>query len=166
MKKILFALLLTLTVFTFSFFAQTVETVPPENLRPEEKRVEVTQKFVDDAAKAFDLIAANRTALEKYANDEKNSLIEREQARILIKGYDELLAIKDRTISAVEKLTALYERAVALQERILDRYEKYFEEIDRRGRNKNSLWKQIKQVFTVVGIVIGIRRAGEFISGK
>lgn len=165
MKKLIlfalvnFAFLLTLSN---SASAQIVEPAASDRDKP----VVTTQGFIDDATKAFDLVREYRDALAKAESADKLSIVERQSAQALLKGFNELLAIKDKTIATIEQLSAIYEKVLALQNTIIERLQKIIEvEENRKSRGGflRDLWKGAKQVFTILLTVITVKKVADIV---
>lgn len=158
MNKILFSIIL-LFAFSICCYCQNIEPV-----KQPEKPVVVSQDFVDDATKAFDLVTKYRDALAKAVVSERSmSDQERKNAQIVIQGLTDLVAIKDKTIGAVEQLQAIYEKILALQSSFIDRMQKMLE-IEQNSKRKNSFWQKVKEVFAVIVTIVTIKKVADVIN--
>lgn len=149
--NLLFIFVLPILACYHTSVAQTVEP------KGEDKTVTVSQQFVDDAAKAFDLVFEQREALRARAATQQLTKEEREAADKLLVALDKLLDVKDRTIAAVEKLAALYEKAVTVLTVIVERMEKLVQ-IAETKKEKPSLWQTFKNILTAVVVIISLRK--------
>lgn len=116
-------------------------------------QVTVSQQFVDDATRAFNLVIEQRDALEKFKLERAKTDIERASADALIKGMNEFVALKDRQIGQYELLVKMQQSIIAFQAEIIERLEKML-------KKPKSLFDKIlrtleRVVLVVGGIVIG-----------
>lgn len=114
MKPIAVALLLH--IFLLTTFTQTPSPTPPD--------VVVHQSYIDEATDAFKEVKALRDLVMKYETSERLSIVERAAADATIKGLNDLLAIKDRTIDQYEKLVKGLQQIIDFQYMIIDRLQK------------------------------------------
>lgn len=137
------SIVLIVLAFCFVTNAQTVTPTP-------EKTVEVTESFVQDANRAFDLIVAQREALAKYAAERTLTIAERDAANGLVKSMDELILIKDRQVAAQEKLNQIYAQMIEIQGKIITQLE------NRLNRPKGFYQKFLDNLKVVIEIAVGI----------
>lgn len=111
--------------------------------------VEVTQDFVDSANKAFKLVREQREALQKFKDERKATMAERQAATTLIAGLDKLVEIHKATIEAAEKLNELYVSFIETQQKFIDRLIELAKEKQRTGF-LGKLWNGFKTVVTAI----------------
>lgn len=114
------------------------------------QKVEVTQEFINDATRAFDLVVEQRKAIDEFLKERAKTDAERVNAQILIKGFDELIAIKDKSISALEKLNVIYEKVIQMQFDIIEKLEK------RLMKPRSFFQKFLQGLKEVALIVVGV----------
>jgi hypothetical protein len=73
-------------------------------------KVLVDKSFLADSAKCFDEAVLCRDAVEKFKVERSRTEAERIAADTLIKALNELVAVKDRIISAQNELILFYEK--------------------------------------------------------
>lgn len=119
----------------------------------QEKTVVVTQSFLDDATRAFNLVVEQRDALAKYAAERLTADAERRNAQMLIQALDELIAIKDKTLSAKDDLIKIHSQAIEIQSKIIEKLEK---QLNRPQSSFAKFTKVLKEVLILTsGIFIG-----------
>lgn len=118
-----------------------------------QEKICVEQTFIDSATKAFEMVVSQREVINKFLEERAKSDAEKQVAGTLIKSLDELLAIKDKTIAAYEKMMLIYENVIKMQFSIIEQLEK------RLLKPKSFLDKFLKAVKDIVvfaaGVVIG-----------
>lgn len=122
------------------------------------QKIECSQQFIDDANKAFALVIEQRDALAKFANERRASEIERAAADALIKGMNELIAIKDRTISQYELLSQFQQSVIKFQAEIIERLEKQL-------KKPKSLFDKILRTLERLAIFVGGAIVGRGLTG-
>lgn len=116
-------------------------------------KVEVSQSFLDDCTKAFKLVVEQRDALEKFKIERAKTDQERASADALIKGLNEFILLKDRTIGQYELLIKFQNQIIDFQKAIIDNLQKQL-------LKPKSLFQKIigimeKVVVLLAGIAIG-----------
>lgn len=109
----------------------------------------VPQDFIDDAAKAFELVIAQREALQKFKNERAATDAERKAVDILIAGLDKVLAIYDKTLDAADKLRLMYKSFIETQNKFIDAL---LELVKAKQKTSflGSLWNSFKDFFKIV----------------
>lgn len=115
MRHLLLQMILII-LLSFIAFGQT-PTPTPDRSRP----VTVDQGFVDDATKAFELVAAQKETIQKFINERGRTEAERQAGEALIKGLNDFLALKDRMISQYELLVNRLQTIVDFQFKIIEK---------------------------------------------
>ena len=100
-------------------------------------------------AAAAELIEA-RKVITDFQKERAASVAEREAASVLIKGLNDLIAVKDRIEVEREKMTALYERVIQMQQGIIDRLEQ------RLAKPKSGFSKFLDALKAVGYILAGV----------
>lgn len=141
MKNILLALTFSLTfALTFSGDVRAQD----------EPKVCISQEAANKCVTvAAELIEARKVIADFQRLDAK-SVAEREAAGVLIKGLNDLIAVKDRIETEREKMMALYERVIAMQQGIIDQLEK------RLNRPKSGFSKFLDVLKAVGYILAGV----------
>lgn len=111
-------------------------------------QVTVSQQFLDDANKAFALVIEQRDALAKFTAERKATDAERAAADALIKGMNELLAVKDRTISQYELLSQFQQKVIQFQFEVIEKLEKQL-------KKPKSLFDKILRTLERVALIVG-----------
>ncbi len=128
MNRRLIQILLWTTLILSSTLITTAQTTPtptPLAVAPiQPVKVVVDSSFVDDANKAFNEVLALRQAIEQFKAERGSSTAERAASDALIKNLNDLIAIKDRTISANEQLVQVYAKIIQIQNDMIDRLDK------------------------------------------
>lgn len=110
----------------------------------------VDQKYIDDCTKAFDEVVALRAAVLEFRVVGAKTSAERVTSDALIKGLNELLSIKDRTIAAYEMKEKVYDSIIKLQSDMIDRMAKQLSQ----GK---TAWQKFASVLkTVVVLAAGV----------
>lgn len=112
------------------------------------QKVEVSQSFLDDCAKSFALVIEQRDALAKFTAERKATETERAAADALIKGMNELLAVKDRTISQYELLSQFQQKVIQFQFEVIEKLEKQL-------KKPKSLFDKILRTLERVALIVG-----------
>lgn len=133
MKKIILTILFALAILSSCqfAFAQTVC---------------VSQEVADNCNRAFDEVVALREAVEKFKT-------ERGASDALIKGFNELIEIKNRTISANEDLVKVLQNIIRIQNEIIKTLEG---RINKPKSTLQKIFSVIEKLFLIVaGVGIG-----------
>jgi pyruvate formate-lyase activating enzyme-like uncharacterized protein len=107
----------------------------------------VSQTFVDDCTKAFTEVVELRDAVAKYRNVASLTLAERQASDAVIKGLNELIAVKDRIFEATELKAKLYERIIEIQSQMI-------EKLNKQLNKGKSGFEKFVSVLKVIGLVL------------
>lgn len=120
--------------------------------------VNVSQSFVDDCTKAFNLVIEQRDALEKFKIERAKNDVERASADALIKGLNEFVALKDRTISQYELLVQMQQKIISFQQGIITKLQ---EMLKKPKSFLDKVLKVLKEVALLAGgVLLGRGLAG------
>lgn len=136
-----------------------------------DKPVTVTQGFVDDATKAFDLVATQREALARYAAQTKLSDVERANVDAVLKTFDELLAVKDKIKLAYADLVQVYAQMLQVTQNMIQFQNQIINMLQAKLLKPKGFWqkfldgvKEIIKAAIYITIGVGAGRAAKIIS--
>lgn len=116
--------------------------------------VTVTQGFVDDAAKAFELVVVLRDQLQKEQMLNGASAVTKAALQAQIDALNGLIIIKDRKEAIYQSLLDLRDQAFAVYERVI---KIQAEMIDRQTKQMNkgkSGWDKFLSVLKTVAVLL------------
>lgn len=129
--------------------------MPPmtaEDLERRRQSAATDQGFVEDSARAFKFLVAFRDALIKSLSERKLTDAERTAADSVIKGLDQLVEIKNQTISAYAQMVKLQQDFIVFQNEF---YTKIIKTISEQMNKKRGFWSSLLH---------GIKKAFEFMT--
>ena len=112
------------------------------------QKVEVDQSFIDDATRAFNLVVEQRDAIEKLKSERKLSEVERQSADLLIKGLNDLLLLKDKTIEQ-------YQKMIEIQGKIIEFQSKIIEKLQQMINKPKSMFDKVLKILKEVSLIFG-----------
>lgn len=111
-------------------------------------KIEVTQDFLDSATRAFDLVVEQRDAIEKLKAERSLSEVERKSADLLIKGLNDLLLLKDKTIEQYQKMIQIQQQIIEFQQQIIEKLQNML-------KKPKSLFDKVLKVLKEVSLIFG-----------
>jgi uncharacterized coiled-coil protein SlyX len=143
MKTIFLTLGICFLVSAFSMVsvAQTPDDPP---------KVCISQEAANKCVTAAAELIEARKVIEGFQKERALSIAEREAAAVLVKGLNDLIAVKDRIDQQKDQVIALYEKVIAMQQGIIDQLEK------RLNRPKSGFAKFMDALKAVGYILVGV----------
>jgi threonine dehydratase len=114
---------------------------------PKCQKVVVTQGYIDDATKAFDLVVAQRDAIDALIKTKNLQGEERKAWELVRNALNDVISVKDKIISS-------YEQLVATQQKVIAMYSGLVEKMQLEIGKKKGFWDKVLDTVKVIGYIL------------
>lgn len=116
----------------------------------DEPKVCISQEAANKCVSAAAELIEARKVIENFMKERAASIAEREAAAVLIKGFNDLIAVKDRIDAYKDQAFEFAQKVIAMQQGIIEQLEK------RLNKPRSGFSKFMDALKAVAYIVVGI----------